>query len=234
MNSFKTAVISAAAILVGFAANAAPVTYDVSSYIQGGSPEHTLWWSNNNPAGPNPPGSSGDKQNHFLVEQNGGSGTMTINDDGTASFMATVYNQANEGFIVDLSLQEYIPNPPTDPYPGVKGKSQIFAQNNNWRFFDLVSGSLEGLNGLSNYDVELDDGGNGYKFQFGFGANDKYNSFGASSWLKLTDSSCDENCTVYYGDINVDLALVPLPPSLALMLAGLGGIGLMARRRRKS
>ena len=58
-------------------------------------------------------------------------------------------------------------------------------------------------------------------FQVGIGANDKNGLLGASVWLDIGGQNWD---------INVNLAQVPAPASLALFGLGLIGLGMVRRR----
>lgn len=244
MTILRTAALAAAAAIVGFSANAATVleTFRVNSHFEANdaseTPEHSLWFSGSD----NPDGTVGPKGNHFLFENaSPGFGLFTIFDDNTATVTGNLANAAGQTFAMTLNLIGST-NPGTHKVVGS-------ADPNTWDYYviDTADGNESTLTyvgdnigpddgDLDNFEITLR--GAPLEVQVGIGANDKNELlFGLSTWIYLTETTCDginDRCTRYSGDINVLLEPIPLPPSMALMVAGLGGIGLMARRRRKS
>ena len=226
MKSLLVAAAMAAAAFGPTAVSAATATaeYVATSHLEGNPqhPEHTVWFS----GGSNPAGATGYNANHFLFENGSlGFGSFTQYDDGTASLTGEVANDDGQSFVLEMNLMEVV----------WAGASKIVsgASTADWIYYVLDPNKSSTLIGaLGSFDISLY--GTQYVAQFGTGANDKNaNLLGFSSWINLTDSNCSSNCVNYKGDINILLEPIPLPPSFAMLIAGLGGVGFVARRRRK-
>jgi hypothetical protein len=66
----------------------------------------------------------------------------------------------------------------------------------------------------------------------GIGSSDTYIDFTALNGLKITSLTFEENTNPAFEAANFKVTAVPEPANVALLLAGLGMIGVVARRRR--
>ena len=227
---FKKTVAAAAVTLMLAAGSAAASTYKAFSHYEGGQPEHSVWFSGNS----NPSGSSGSKPNHFTFENAlPGHGIFAVNGN-EATLTGNVRNAAGEGFFVEVYMSEVADPGTYKDAPGYAG------DRSDWRFFELdvtkpsMMTALAGSEALGSYDISLR--GDPLKVQFGIGANDKDATLlGLSTWIDFTEKpqSCAQTeCRSYAGDINIVLSQVPVPAAMPLLLAGLGGMAFVGRRRR--
>lgn len=97
------------------------------------------------------------------------------------------------------------------------------------------TGALEGLT----LDLSIKPENDSKPPQFGWCANWVDCELGYSNWFFYTASTDDEfNSNIHiasgtkHGDINVNMAPVPLPAAGWMLIAGMGAIGAMRRRRR--
>lgn len=131
-------------------------------------------------------------------------------------------------------------------------------EHGNEDFFDFESGTVTGTGGFAglNFDLVRAPADGEFVFQTGggitgeIGANQHTENFGGSGWMEISGVSVDMDlCTLctfdesfYLGlvgtqsDVNIDLtpASVPLPAAGLLLMTAVGGVGALARRRRKS
>lgn len=236
MQHTRFASVLAAALLLAGTASAATVTSSYSVNSHASSAPHSVWFSGGNPAGATGPG-----QNRFLFENSTlGEGSLVQFDDATARMTGEVANAAGQTYRLDLYLEET-----ADPGAYKPGDpASLGIDVSTWTFYSISSSIMStltylGADGLDSF--RLSEKAPHLAVQFGVGANDKnWDKLGLSTWLYFDEISCDgalghsDACdTRYSGDINVLLAEAPLPASVLLMLAGLGGLGI-ARHRRKA
>jgi len=137
---------------------------------------------------------------------------------------------------------------------GAWGSTEYAAANAQYEYFNMVSGSLTGLEDLDGFNLSLfQKPTNGdFPMQLGQGPNGKpggatdvdvgLEEFGLSTWLGLTVTKNDIGFGGFTvgqtlsgsGDINLELTPVPVPAALPLLLTGLLGLGAIGLRRRKS
>lgn len=117
----------------------------------------------------------------------------------------------------------------------------------DWALFTLTGGSFTGLGGTDmaglTYNITQKST---HGPQAGVGANDKDGALGFSMWYywDRTDSNVQTTSNGYtfntggFGDFNMDLEFVnnnidpiPLPAAAWMLLAGLGGLAAMSRRK---
>ncbi|MEL6807469.1 MAG: VPLPA-CTERM sorting domain-containing protein [Pseudomonadota bacterium] len=234
MFSLKTVVAAAAIATLGATSSFAATLYNATSNVKEGAGNHSLWFS----GGSNPDGAIGPAANHFKFENlSPGFGLFEVNGS-TASLTGDVANANGQAFRIEMYFTEY-----TGTAFGLK-TIPGGPNGSDWTLYDLdttKSNTISYISGtggaaLQSFNVSL-RGGNSdgpYKVQVGVGANDKDASlFGLSSWITLTDqdSSCIVNCS-YAGDINIVLEPVPLPAAGVMLLAGMGGLFAMRRRKK--
>lgn len=195
-----------------------PGTYDVSSTNTNGN-DHTLWL---------PGYFSGLSAYWQFID---GEGAFVVTETG-ATLEATA--QVNGG---DSQVKVYLELAETTEGGSIKCWTTS-CDTTNWDFFSYVSGTITGvsddLDGLVLDMVQA-----GPAAQLGFGANDKDGGFGFSSWFNTSVSEANEYKgvdTSKHGDLNLSLAPAPVPlPAAGLMLiAGLGGLAAMRRRKSAS
>ncbi len=149
---------------------------------------------------------------------------------------------------VSVELKELTLGLPSAPYCGSAnwdcGSNQITAaEKAQVKYFDYVSATLTGdspdLAGLSvNLNIAPDDLSK--PAQFGYCANWFDCAFGYSNWFTYDvvnwsngNYVADPNNNGGRGDINLTLVPTPLPAAAWFLIAGLGTIGVVGRRRSK-
>ncbi|MEM9584140.1 MAG: hypothetical protein AAGA08_13600 [Pseudomonadota bacterium] len=228
------AVYAAAMIATIGATASVAATYKATNVKTGGN-FHTFFFGS-------APFGGGNK--HWQFE--GGFGTFKTFEDGGNSF-ATLEGRifqnapqadATNRFDVSVKLQK-VAGPGA---AGAKCSGCFGGVAADWSFYEFVSAEslLTGVAGMvSGLELSLGDRPNQPIGQLGNGANDKNAGLGFSDWFEWTitkDNGVFANLDVGtkgYGDINVNLATMPLPAGGLLLLSGLFGIGVM-RKMRKS
>jgi len=181
-----------------------------------------------------------------------------LNADGTASLSLTGTNSNASSLSISLNMSFDISHAPQNGFcQGYQNndctmdrKNKPIFDTSDWQYFDILAGSMtiesEAGDGttLASVTYALSDYTNGnHKPQLGTGG-DAFNpeEYGFSSWLAWSQTSGFDNDSNFnflsdstmdparHGDINIQLAPVPLPAGMALMLGALGAVG-VARRK---
>jgi len=220
------------AIATAVAFSASPTlaaTYTATSAVGSGS-DHSVWLSYL--------GSSGDSDFDFDP-----AGIFMLDEDtGLGSLKGTAKSQTQVGgfevhfaYTTDLSL--YNNNPAFKSENGSSEMADTF-------YLTMTGGTLMGYGYYEGIDFETSampvpaDGT--FATQVGTTANNKNDKFGMANWFfvnTLVDGGCSNDvvdlCSIdgTQGDINVDLAPVPLPAAGFLLLAAIGGFGAFGRRK---
>ena len=208
-------VVAAASALVCSTALAVPMTYEATS-----STGHSLWL----PA----------IGLTALQFENGpdGHGDFLRYRDGTAT-LSGIVAQGDTQFMLDVRMWglNKADQPRCDAAKFENGATNQDCLD-HWFIFDTgLTGTLTEIGGLLREFAVTSK----YKPDPQFGtnkANAKNDNLGFSSWISYKDAACDGGCTIYHGDINIDLVKVPEPDTIALF--GLGVVALGFIRRRKS
>lgn len=240
------ATVTAVALTVG-AASAATIDarYNATSAVGSGA-DHSVWFSRNI-------GASG---KDFDFDP---AGLFTLYSDGVATLTGRVVSQNKPNAWFDLSFN-YDNDFSATQIPTFKSENGSVATPDSF-YRDLKGGTLTGggiLAGL-NLSVTRAPADGKYAAQIGEGtdtnngANNKNNNFGMANWFKIAvvDSDCRlllceakaggngqtrsfNRLNGRQGDVNIDLAPVPVPAAGLLMIGALGALGILRRRRRKA
>ena len=206
-------------------------TYTPSSAIGSGS-DHSVWLTVFN-------------QNKHRDFDFGEGASFVLDDDG-ALLTGDVFadNGRDGGFTINF---EYTTDLPT--YASADGEPEFKSENGSQEnastsYLHLVSGLLTGFGVYENANFVAtafpDPANDAYATQLGFDANNKNDNLGLANWFTITAAAdctswvCDQAEGGVRGDVNIDLAPVPLPAAGFLLLAALGGMGVAGRRSRKS
>ncbi len=240
----KSLVTGASLALAIAASSASAATYSASSAIStSNSNDHSVWLSR---------GISDSLTNRdfdFVP-----SGTFTLGAGNTGTLTGSVVSQGNPGAGFDVSFN--FANASTLGFsPNFKPEQGSVFNPVDGFFLNMTGGTLTGTGLLAglNISATLMTGGPGdnYAVQVGSGidatttgANNKNPNFGMAFWFAMTtDRDAADDCAICdastfgringrQGDVNIDLAPVPLPASALLLIAGLGGLGAMRARRK--
>ena len=172
------------------------------------------------------------------------SGTATYDSSaGTLDLNGTVRNNTDPSLelVIDFSLNEIShAGPPACGKPGCASPTADMVAN--VKYFDFVDVMIKGVSGLLSgltLDLSIKPKDGEKPPQFGYGANWVDLNFGYSNWFYWTVSDAEK--TQYglknlsgHGDVNVNMSPVPLPAAGWLLLAGVGALGAMRHRRRRS
>ncbi|MFN0022649.1 MAG: VPLPA-CTERM sorting domain-containing protein [Parvularculaceae bacterium] len=237
--AFGAAAISAPAI-------AAPVAYSatsaVSDTLYGGSNDHALWMPMfEQLAGTALSGNSNGSDFNFTP-----AGTFTIGEDGRAILSGQISSQVDPAFSFDILLSFVGLSGPGSGGPKKELKNSAYSSNGGpidvatWSYFQLAEGAITGTGSAAGFSFSVLERPSGavYPGQLGLGANGKNGNLGFSAWFyTVVNGDCSHNlCGALArkgpqaGDINIDLAEVPLPAGFLLFATGLAAVGLRRRR----
>lgn len=222
--------------------------YDVESVYTHKNP-HSFWLPNFLKT----TGTRGSRSHYWQFDENGGAFAY---DGNSATLTGTIQNniRANAFFEVSVSLafDQRGGRAPKCEFGGRACKSAEFAkQSAEFDYFKLGGATLTGAGEMEGLVLELSDRPVNalYPPQLGFGGNNKgFYDFGMSTWFfwdAIQNSKGLPLSSDRRGDINIQLALaeassaspvsqVPLPASLVLFLAALGGLGVAAHGRQRN
>ncbi|MEM8981054.1 MAG: VPLPA-CTERM sorting domain-containing protein [Pseudomonadota bacterium] len=243
-----TAAAAALALAAPIAANATTVSGAGEYVVDGG------WvWTNQLVSD-----SSGNNRKYRSWNTDSRNSRWTLNNDGTASLTIMGENKGSHNLNIALNMTFDISNAHQNGYcQGYAGndctadpRGRPVFDTSDWQYFNILSGSMtiESEDGagstLASVTYALSDYTNGnHQPQLGTGG-DAFNpdEYGFSSWLAWTRTSGFDNDSMFsfldnstmdsarHGDINIQLAPVPLPAGLVLMLGALGATGLVRRK----
>ena len=231
MNTLLTGVAGALAVIgvttFTTPALATPVTPDgvySATSVSSGSFDHAVWLV--------------DLLGHTVADRywqfEGGSGLFTV-DGNSAELEGSIVQNTNPHNVLMIDMEFDFRG------TGAAGQGSEAPKNggggdpDTWDYYDLVSGSITGT--LMGEAVALDltiRPSDELPAQLGLGANDKDGGFGFSSWIYWSVAAGNEFDFGRHsgiGDVNIQLAPVPLPAGGLLLLAGLGGLALARRAR---
>ncbi|ABG33001.1 VPLPA-CTERM sorting domain-containing protein [Roseobacter denitrificans] len=236
-----------AATIIAGAGSAGVISgdYRASSAIGSGTQtsDHSLWIQN---------GLGGAIGSDFDFSPDG---LLSVLGDGTMNLSGTVISQdnANAGFVISFDYNNVFETAGGTAFTPTFKSENGSASAPDTILRNLTGGTMMGtgiLAGLNLSVTRLPENGSdatqvGSSPAAGIrGANNKNENLGMANWFKIavTSSNCGTFCTNNasdisslagrQGDINVDLAPVPLPAGMLLLLTGIGGLA--AARRRKS
>ncbi|MEM7078234.1 MAG: PEP-CTERM sorting domain-containing protein [Pseudomonadota bacterium] len=190
----------------------AGMMYEVTSHKQNG---HSFWM----------PG-IGLRHLHFDP-----AGMLTINSDGTAKLSGKI-SQGSTSFDVDADMSGFTKADQAlcDAAKYENGAKKKKCKKHWYIFTGHLTGTLS-IGGQPVYSIWSDGKP---PPQFGtHKANAKNNRLGFSSWFYFKETGCD-GCQTYHGDINVNLAVVPEPGTLALIALGIVGLVSMRKWRHQA
>ncbi|MEM9199394.1 MAG: VPLPA-CTERM sorting domain-containing protein [Pseudomonadota bacterium] len=177
----------------------------------------------------------------FTYDTYGGNATLTgeiVNDNGTGYFDVDM----------EFSFLQKGGDPRSAPKCelGSHCNSTIYqdSYSDNFEYFDIIDtvarrATLTGYDALDGVVIEMSQrpADLRYPLQIGYSADNKRaNEFGGSVWFNWSVTENANNFSFAnlsgHGDVNIALTPMPLPASSLLLIAGLGG--LVALRRRKT
>ncbi len=201
----------AATVIGGYDLHGAPV--DPLFYNGGGG--HALWFA--------------EGTNDYVFAPS--PGLLTELDDGTARIEGTVFSisQPGSGFTIDLLLEGRTTSAPAGS-PKKELIDEAYTEHGGpidpatWYFYESFTGTLTGVGDSAGIVYAITQ--RGPAFQIGMGASGKNLDLGAAAWFWAED----EHGNQVRGDLNLNLAVVPVPAALPLMLSALVALGLRRRR----
>lgn len=234
--SLLAAAVVAATSLGAVSVDAA--TFKASSAIGSGA-DHSIWLSNG------VSDSLTNKDFDFMPD-----GILELDANYNGTLTGTVKSQdatVDGGFTVLFNFASAVGMSPAAKF---KSENSSVLSSIDGFLANMTGGTLTGFGDLLglNIDVSLMRGKNDeYAVQVGSGengnngANNKNTNFGMAFWFTsnatstncaVCDSSTAGRLTNVQGDVNIDLAPVPVPAGAFLTLTGLGAIASIRRRRR--
>lgn len=237
------AIVAASALIGTASASVTPVEEYYATSAIGGGNDHSVWMPVFEDISVLPTYNNADGSDFDFTPY----GLFTVYDDGSASLNGVITSQVGGSeyqFEVSLILDGR--TGPGSMGPKKELPSGQYVENggtvdtSTWRYWDLVSGSLTGLNTLTglNLDLTIRPADNSMPLQLGEGANGKNTDLGLAMWFYLTKSSdctsdfCGYFTKSYHGDFNLDLTPTPLPAGFLLFATGAAGIAAVRRRRK--
>ena len=236
------------AVIMAGGGSAATMTkqFDATSAVGNGS-DHSLWFKL---------GIGGAAYTDFDFDP---AGTLTLFDDDTMTLVGSTTSQnipeiggVAAGFEIDFSYNNVFTNSGgafTPEFKSENGSVEVLGQT---FFRNMTGGTLTGtgiLDGLVLTVERLPEEGPeatqiGPSDGVNEGANNKNTNYGMANWFKITgitdactSTFCDSVTDDFayldgsQGDINIDLAPVPLPAGLLLLLTGIGGLAAVRRTK---
>ena len=116
---------------------------------------------------------------------------------------------------------------------------QYLTQESFFEYFTYNTAKLTGLDMLAGLvlDLTVAPADGKYPPQVGYGANNKdIDEFGGSTWFLWTSTGSNsalKNANGQ-GDINIELTPIPIPAALPLLAGGLGLMGFISWRRKRT
>ena len=161
--------------------------------------------------------------------------------DTTGSLRGEVESETQSGgFFIDFNytrdLSVYNDNP---RFKSENGSSEMA----DTLYLFMSGGTLTGYGDYAGIDFTASSmptpADNTFATQVGTTANNKNDNYGLANWFFLEKTAACSNQTidlcglndVTQGDINIDIAPVPLPAAGLMLLAAVGGLGAMKRRK---
>lgn len=171
-------------------------------------------------------------------------GSLEFDSSGNGTLSGSIQSQVDSDFGFDVVFNFSAVSGPGADGPKLELFNSAYVANggsidpSTWDFFTLTSGTFTGVDSLAGLNFDVEQRGS-FPLQLGVGANGKNGNLGASVWFNLYTSSTCENslCNALddmtlRGDINIDVAPVPVPG--AFLLFGTGLVGFGAARRKKA
>jgi len=242
MINMKQAIAAALAVVLAAPVAAAQLTakYKVTSAVGSGN-DHAVWIKGGLGAGI---GSDFDFDSY---------GLMRLYDDGTATMKGKLVSQTRKdaGFVMSYIWD----NTYAGFSPKFKSENGSKAVAGETFYRDLEGGTLSGRGVLKGLELSVTrkPAKGPYATQIGpsngmnKGANNKNKNFGIATWFSISVDQADceiclNNTSIAslngrQGDINADLAPVPLPAAGMMLVGGiavLGGVGRRAKGARQA